>query len=123
MIRAANPKAEIYVWSDMFDPYHNAHDHYYLVNGTWAGSWEGLTKDTVIVNWYFDKRKQNMPWFAKRGHSQILAGYYDGPVGAINTWLNDSKNVPNVTGVMYTTWRSDYSNLEAFAKAAWGGKN
>ena len=31
--------------SDMFDPHHNAadtDDPYYLVNGNWSGSWEGL---------------------------------------------------------------------------------
>ena len=32
------------VWSDMFDPNHNAVDDYYLVNGTLAGSWEGLPR-------------------------------------------------------------------------------
>ncbi|MGQ9697685.1 MAG: carbohydrate binding domain-containing protein, partial [Armatimonadota bacterium] len=44
MIRRANPKALILVWSDMFDPNHNAHGDYYLVNGSWAGSWLGLPK-------------------------------------------------------------------------------
>ena len=43
-IRAVNPKAEILVWSDMFDPHHNARANYYLVNGTLANSWEGLDK-------------------------------------------------------------------------------
>lgn len=120
MIRAVNPKAQIFVWSDMFDPHHNAHDDYYLVNGTWADSWEGLSKDVVIVNWYFGKRKENMPWFAQRGHTQILAGYYDGSPQQIRTWLDDGKDVPNVLGVMYTTWVNRYTDLEAFAKAAWG---
>ena len=35
---------EVVVWSDMFDPNHNAVDDYYLVNGTLAGSWEGLAR-------------------------------------------------------------------------------
>ena len=34
MIRAANPQAEIYVWSDMFDPNHNAREKYYLIDGS-----------------------------------------------------------------------------------------
>ena len=37
-LAALPPEATAYVWSDMFDPYHNAVDHYYLVNGTLAGS-------------------------------------------------------------------------------------
>ena len=32
----------LYIWSDMFDPGHNAHDHFYEVEGTIAGSWIGL---------------------------------------------------------------------------------
>lgn len=120
-IKKLNPKAQVFVWSDMFDPNHNAHGDYYLVNGSWEGSWNGLDKDVVIVDWYFDARKQTLPFFQNRGHRQILAGYYDGPVDTIKTWLADAKNYPGVCGVMYTTWVNDYSNLEAFAKAAWGG--
>ena len=35
----------IYVWNDMFDPFHNAVNDYYLVRGDLKGSWEGLPKD------------------------------------------------------------------------------
>jgi hypothetical protein len=121
IIRKGSPKANVFVWSDMFDPNHNAHGDYYLVNGSWEGSWNGLDRDVVIVDWYFDARKKTLPFFAGRGHKQILAGYYDGPVENIKTWLKDAADVKGVCGVMYTTWVNDYSNLEAFAKAAWGG--
>ena len=85
------------------------------------GAFEGLDKSVVIVDWYFDQRAKSLPFFASRGHRQILAGYYDAPVRNIRTWLDDAKamNVP-IAGVMYTTWADDYSQLEAFAKAAWG---
>lgn len=119
---AAPPRRpEVFVWSDMFDPNHNAVDGYYLCNGTLSGSIEGLDKSVVIVDWYFDRRAKSLPFFAGRGHRQILAGYYDAPVGNIRTWLDDAKsmNVP-IAGVMYTTWADNYSDLEAFAKAAWG---
>ncbi len=39
MIHAANPTAEVYSWSDMFDPNHNAREKYYLV-GIMYTSWE-----------------------------------------------------------------------------------
>ncbi len=120
MIRAAQPKAPIFLWSDMFDPSHNAHDNYYLVNGTWAGSWQGLPKDAIIVNWNYDGRAKSLPWFAKLGHTQILAGYYDGAPDSIRGWLIDAKKVSGVDGVMYTTWANRYEDLEAFAHAAWG---
>ena len=44
ILKSVNPRARIFVWSDMFDPHHNAVDQYYLVNGTLKGSWEGLSK-------------------------------------------------------------------------------
>ncbi|HEY3413746.1 MAG TPA: carbohydrate binding domain-containing protein [Armatimonadota bacterium] len=119
MIRKASPKAELYVWSDMFDPYHNARDKYYLVNGALLGSWRGLDKGVGYVNWNFDARAKNAAWINKRGNKQILAGYYDGKPESIKTWLNDIRGVSGVDGVMYTTWQNRYDDLEAFAKAAW----
>jgi hypothetical protein len=106
----------VYVWSDMFDPFHNAHDNYYLVNGDLGGSWDGLAKDVVIVNWNFQKRDQSLKFFADRGHHQIIAGYYDADVSQIKSWLESANRVSGIVGVMYTTWRGDYSNLDAFAK-------
>ena len=67
-------QAKIYVLSDMFDPAHNAVDKYYLVNGSWAGSWGGLPRDVSIVNWNHGGRAKSPPFFARRGHHQILAG-------------------------------------------------
>ncbi|HID05632.1 MAG TPA: hypothetical protein EYP10_00640 [Armatimonadetes bacterium] len=117
IIRTVRPNAEIFVWSDMFDPHHNARDRYYLVNGTLEGSWEGLARDVIIVNWNFRKRHESMRWFAKRGHKQILAGYYDGNPMRIRTWLNDARNIEGIIGVMYTTWQHKYDDLEEFARA------
>jgi hypothetical protein len=123
-IRKADPAKPIYVWSDMFDPHHNARKtgRYYLVagDGPWHGSWEGLAKDVVIVNWHGHAkgRRESLSHFARRGHAQILAGYYDGPVGRIREWLADAAAVEggaNVVGVMYTTWRHSYDDLERFA--------
>ncbi len=51
ILRTESPRARIVVWSDMFDPNHNAVDKYYLVNGTLKGSWEGLSRDVIIANW------------------------------------------------------------------------
>ena len=55
LVRQEDPGKPIYVWSDMFDPHHNAAKtgRYYLVkgDGPWYGSWKGLDKDVMIVNW------------------------------------------------------------------------
>lgn len=114
------PGANVFVWSDMFDPFHNAKKDYYLTRGTLEGSWEGLPKSAIIVDWFFAMRDKNIPFFADRGHRQILAGYYDEDPKQIATWLQDSRRSKGIVGVMYTTWKGDYSQLEAFAIAAWG---
>jgi hypothetical protein len=113
--------ADVFIWSDMFDPYHNAVASYYLSNGSVAAAAAGLPHDVVVVNWNYDQRAQSLPFFHNRGNRQVLAGYYDGPVANIRTWLNDAAGmgVP-IEGVMYTTWVGNYADLEAFATAAWG---
>ena len=109
-----------FVWSDMFDPYHNAVSSYYLVNGSLVGTWKGLTPGTVIVNWNSGRQDESLKFFADKGFGQILAGYYDGPVDSIVPWIAKARKAGGLQGVMYTTWVGNYDNLEAFAKAAWG---
>ncbi len=114
------PGVGILVWSDMFDPNHNAVADYYLVKTTWAGSWEGLPKDVVMMDWYQSKAAQTFKFFGERGHEQMIAGYYDGdPDASARAWLAAAKaSRARVTGIVYTTWRSDFSNLEKFIDAA-----
>lgn len=119
IIRRKNPQAEICVWSDMFDPHHNARDKYYLVRGDLSGSWEGLPPDVTIINWNHGKADKSLPFFGQRGHRQILAGYYDHAPEAIRDWLAQAKPTDRVDGVMYTTWRNNYKDLDTFARAAW----
>ena len=118
LLRERMPQARIMVWSDMFDPYHNAVDNYYLVNGSLRQSWAGLQKEVAIVNWNFDKRVSSLSFFANRGHKQIIAGYYDEGPEQIKRWLDSvqENNIPGVVGVMYTTWQRNFTDLEAFAK-------
>jgi hypothetical protein len=112
---AKAPNARVAVWSDMFDPHHNAVDQYYLVNGSLRES--HAPSNVRIMNWNFGKREGSLNHFAKRGHSQVLAGYYDSDPKQIQQWLETvvELNIPNVQGVMYTTWRRNYSDLEEFA--------
>ncbi len=124
IIREVSPDSEIWVWSDMFDPNHNAHDDYYCVNGTWAGSWEGLPSDVCIANWYHGGGVETMRWFAERGHKQILCGYYDTSNFYTDEWLAtaQAEGIPNVVGAMYTTWVPQYDDLEAWAEAVKGAR-
>src|SRR5207248_6592629 len=118
VVRQNDPKAGFIVWSDMFDPYHNAVDSYYLANGSFRGSWKGLASTDIIANWNYSERGKSLEWFQSLGNPQVLAGYYDGDPQIIRTWLDDAKGKAHVVGVMYTTWRNKYGDLEAFARAA-----
>lgn len=118
IVRAHDPAARVAVWSDMFDPHHNAVDKYYLVNGSWKGSWEGLPKDVIIANWNGGKAAESLKFFADRGHKQVIAGYYDSPgLQGFTNWDKAAKGVQGVTGFMYTTWRHGFGQLEAYGKA------
>jgi hypothetical protein len=121
IIRDIRPDAEIWVWSDMFDPMHNAVDNYYAVNGSLAGSSKGLDKDVGIVNWHGGLKGKNCKFFADLGLKQILSGYYDHDEdGAeITAWLQNTKDIPGIIGVMYTTWEDKYDAMNAWAKKAW----
>lgn len=121
-VRKVNPQAKLCVWSDMFDPHHNAlPKNFYLVNGDLRGSWDGLPQDMIVINWNGGKPRESLPFFSGRGLTQVLAGYYDGQPEDIAAWLAAGRETKSqVSGAMYTTWRNDFSNLEAFAKHAWG---
>lgn len=120
------PEAPLYTWNDMFDPYHNARNNYYLVEGDIAGSWKGLPSNVRIVNWNLGQLKDSLKWFSGRDsrqptpHRQIIAGYYDSHNGASSAQeeLASAKGIPGVQGLMYTTWVDDYTQLESFAASA-----
>jgi hypothetical protein len=117
ILHDVNPAARVVVWSDMFDPNHNAVDDYYLVNGSWKGSWEGLPNDVVIANWNGGKAAASLKFFADRGHAQVIAGYYDGDLSNFNRWDAAAQGVPGVRGFMYTTWAHNFGLLEQYGKA------
>jgi hypothetical protein len=126
----AIPSAQLFVWNDMFDPYHNAHDGYYYVEGDLAGSWKGVPAEVSIMNWNLDHLTESLTWFSGRdprqptAHRQIIAGYYDKGPGAPEAAkeLKQAAGIPGITGIMYTTYADDYSQLGSFAegaRAAW----
>ena len=111
------------VWSDMFDPTHNAVDSYYLVNGSLKGSWEGLDKSMTIMNWNGGKLAESAKFFADRGHKQVIAGYYDvDDLSGFTDWDAKAKGIPGVIGFMYTTWQQKYGLLDEYGKAMGAGR-
>ena len=115
MIRAVNPRAEVYVWSDMFDPNHNARKSYYLIDGSFDCTWKYLPRKLVIACWYYQRRDLSLPFFSKLGYHTIAGAYYDAdnldnPKG----WLKSLDHTPGAMGIMYTTWQNKYRLLAAF---------
>ncbi|NQT83659.1 hypothetical protein HQ563_11580, partial [bacterium] len=100
ILRGANPRAEVFVWSDMLDPNHNAHGDYYLVEGDFTGSWKYVPKDLVIVCWYHRKREASLKFFSDLGFRTLAGAYYDGntlenPRG----WLASLRKTPGACGI------------------------
>jgi hypothetical protein len=118
--RKAGGGRPLMVWSDMFDPGHNALPEYYLARGSVAGSWTGLQPDTWIMKWGEAKADQGLTFFQSRGHKTMVAAFYDHDVTEdAAAWKKTLQNTGPIEGVMYTTWTNDYSQLEAFAKLWW----
>ncbi len=117
---------------------------YYLVNGSYAeweqflpdevvvegrwegpvstvvqgGAWEGLPAEVQIMLWHA-RDNDAVRWFADRGHKQIICGFYDvrgtdGMKRNIQQWMTRSEGVPNIIGMMYTTWAINYDSRQEF---------
>ncbi|MEZ6090487.1 MAG: hypothetical protein R3C05_21205 [Pirellulaceae bacterium] len=116
IIKQLDPAADVMVWSDMFDPFHNARDNYYLTKGSVSDSWKGLQSNVSIVNWNGGKAAESLKFFEERGHRQIIAGFYDQKAQEnVDRWAKATRGVQGIDAWMYTTWRKDYSQMEAFA--------
>ncbi len=119
------PSASLFTWSDMFDPYHNAVNNYYFVEGNIAGSWAGVPSNVTIMNWNLGNLTTSLTWFSGLNsqqpthYQQFIAGYYDSGNGAVSATqeLQQAHGIPGITGLMYTTWDPDYSQLQPFAEA------
>lgn len=116
-IRRYSPKAEVYVWSDMFDPNHNARDNYYLVAGDFTGSWKHVPKDLIMSVWGGEPREKSLRFFAEQDFPVLVACYYDADdLGAVKNWIEVAKPLSNVRGFMYTPWTKKYELLPAFGE-------
>jgi hypothetical protein len=126
--RNASALSPLYVWSDMFDPFHNAHNDYYLAEGDISGSWQGLPPNMTVMNWNLGNLAASLKFFAgvtaqqTTPFRQIVAGFYDPPgndgAAAASTIFQQAAGIPGIAGVMYTTWADNYTQLGAFAAAA-----
>ena len=115
ILRRHLPGVEIYAWSDMLDPNHNAHGDYFLVDGDFSGSWNHVPKDLVVAAWGRKPRPESMSFFADQGFRIFVACYYDADdLADVRRWIELAQQTPNVTGFMYTPWRKKYALLPEF---------
>jgi hypothetical protein len=115
ILRRHIPGVEIYVWSDMLDPNHNALGEYYLVNGDFTGSWKHVPKDLIIAVWGGAPREKSLRFFSNEGYRTLVACYYDADdLNDVTGWLHAAQKTPNVRGMMYTPWQKKYSLLPQF---------
>ena len=120
IIRRHIPGAQVYVWSDMFDPNHNAHGNYYLVEGDFTGSWRHVPKDLVMAVWGGAPREKSLRFIAGEGSQTLVACYYDADdLNDVKGWLELARQTPHVRGFMYTPWQRKYSLLPAFGDLLW----
>jgi hypothetical protein len=117
MLREVNPKVDVWVWSDMLDPNHNAHGDYYLVQGDYTGSWNYIPKEMGILTWYYERRALSLPFFSKLGFRTVAGAYYDADtLDNPRGWLAELEKTPNAQGICYTTWQNKYNLLADFGK-------
>jgi hypothetical protein len=115
LVKAANPKAEVFLWSDMFDPNHNARNEYYMVDGDYTGSWNYIPKDIIIACWYHARRDKSLAHFSGLGFRTFAGAYYDADtLDNPKDWLESLDKTPGALGIMYTTWQSKYKLLADF---------
>lgn len=120
ILRKYNPKTEIFIWSDMFDPNHNARNDYYLVEGDFTGSWNYIPKDIIIAVWGGKPREKSLEFFYNQGFKVLIACYYDANnMEDVKRWYELSKKFDNILGFMYTTWQKKYEFIKDFAYVLW----
>ena len=117
ILRKHMPGVQVYIWSDMLDPNHNAHDNYYLVKGSFAGSWNHMPKDLTIAVWGGPARPKSVQFFAQQGCNELIACYYDADnLDHVKDWLKAADGLTNIRGFMYTPWQKKYQLLGAFGE-------
>jgi hypothetical protein len=101
----------IYVYSDMFDPNHNAREHYYFVNGDLEGSWEGLDAEVIVLNWR--RTPESYQFFADQGIKQMILGATTDP----DELFRNTEGIEGIIGAKYENYGCGECTLENFAEA------
>lgn len=131
LIWETSPGRELYMWNDMYDPYHNAWKPYGMTNGGCLETWKNMDTNIVIMNW----NACGLPWYEMsvrfymgiddslnpegKVYRQILSVMDAGRVG---TWMNvvdkaEKEGGRGVIGISYVDWFANYSQMRAVRDA------
>lgn len=115
ILRTHIPSVEVYIWSDMLDPNHNAHGNYYLVNGDYTGSWEHVPRNLIMTVWGGAPQAKSLHFFSDHGFRTLIGCYYDADdLKDVQGWLDAARGLRKVRGFMYTPWEKKYALLPDF---------
>ncbi len=116
IVRKYKPSANFFIWSDMFDPYHNADRQYGLCEG-YYGAIEPLPKDITFVCWNNKVIEKSINFFASKGFSVMAGAYYDDKsMNSTEECVSALKSTNKQIKILYTTWKKDYSMLKEFSE-------
>jgi len=116
-LRKYNPDVKVYIWSDMFDPNHNARPDYYLVKGDFTDSYKYIPKDVIIAVWGGRPREKSLKFFESQGFNMLIACYYDADnLDDVKGWIELANKTKGVRGFMYTPWQKKYQLLPEFGR-------
>lgn len=121
-VRAVSPETEMFIWSDMADPLHNARPgDYFLCRGGYAGVRDLLPRDLTIACWLRSTPEASVRGFQQAGFRTCAATYYDsGSLDSSRRWLRAGNATPGFKGLIYASWglgvRQDFRFLEDFAQ-------
>jgi hypothetical protein len=125
IIEERKSDADVWIWSDMIDNFHNARNDYYLVNGDLTNAIDFVPNQINVMNWNGrDEIVQNsLSFFEDHGHRQMSAPFYDNDESQIRKWKDWTRfksEFGHFDGMMYTTWQNDFDYIPHFAEYSWG---
>ncbi len=119
IFRGVTEDAELFIWSDMFDPFHNAHDNYYLVNGDFSGTAEMIPNDLIIVDWNTSERDNSLNYFSELGFEVAVSTDCSGSMLSARPWAEAVRRYGNGRGMIYVTWNRRYDFIEDVGPYMW----
>jgi len=120
-IKKKQPQAQIFMWSDMLDPSHNA--VLYKTEGITDILLDYGLNDIVMIPWYDECAKRSIDFFAGKGFSiMAFSQAKQGKFSVAPFWaklLRDKfSHSDKPYGLMHGTWEYDYDTEEGMERLA-----